>query len=83
LEHSSIRGDKVIIQAPNYQLVIDEDSKVTSTGTSINTKGSSTDNVRGASYIASGGYCEDDTSPLTYSDFDLTPDSDPTDMLNM
>jgi hypothetical protein len=64
-------------------LHIDETSWIDVSGRSTNTKGSSTKNNQGASYIASGGSCEDDSNGQRYSQFDLLPSSDVHDMRDM
>ena len=53
---SKITGKQVVIKAPNSQLEIFDSSVISTSGQSMNTKG--TGEKHGASYIAQGGSCE-------------------------
>ena len=61
--------------------MIDDTSYLETTGRSLETKGTSKDNIHGASYIGHGGYCGNSPVSDRYGAFDLLPN--PSDIYDM
>jgi hypothetical protein len=75
LQSSTVEGSHIYINAPTVELLIDDTSYLETTGRSLETKGTSEDNVHGASYIGHGGYCGTAPTSDRYGAFDLLPNA--------
>jgi hypothetical protein len=82
-DHSQITGERVFINSPSSELLIDETSSIDASGRSRNNVGSSPDNSRGASYLGHGGYCGVSENNHVYGSYDMTPNENIYDMQGM
>jgi hypothetical protein len=68
-DHSTIAGQRVFINSPSTQLIIDETSSIDTSGRSRGNVGSDKENKRGASFMGEGGYCGDSKDAYKYGVF--------------
>jgi len=74
LNGSNAIGKGVFVESPNSILTIDDNSFLSATGASQNTKGTDPDGKQGASYVGQGGYCGTESVPdLVHGSFDMNP----------